>query len=488
MNTQTTQLLIIGGGPGGYVAAIRAAQLGLEVTLVEAASLGGTCLNVGCIPSKALIHAAQSFREAVGFADADSPSALGIRVQSPQIDLAQTMRWKDGIVQRLTGGVGALLKKHKVRVVQGWATVLDGKTVVVTPPGQAPAGAFCAVDATPDGRDAAKAEQRFRCEHLLLAAGSVEAELPVLPFGGKVISSTQALALADVPRRLLVVGGGYIGLELGTAYAKLGAQVQVIEAQDRILPAYDAELTRPVQSALARHGVTLHLSTRVQGLTDDGQRLRVAGADGATAELDADLILAAVGRRPRTQGWGLESLQLDMDGPFVRVDSQCSTSMRQVWAIGDLTGEPMLAHRAMAQGEMVAEIIVGRLRHFQPAAIPAVCFTDPEVVSVGWSPADAQQAGVDCLHAMFPFAANGRAMTLESTDGFVRVVARRDNHRIVGWQAVGAGVSELAAAFGQSLEMGALLEDVAGTIHAHPTLGEAVQEAALRALGHALHI
>jgi len=468
MHTQTTQLLIIGGGPGGYVAAIRAAQLGIAVTLIEADHLGGTCLNVGCIPSKAIIHAAESFQHAQAYANADQPSPLGIRVQAPSIDLAQTMRWKDGIVARLTDGVAALLKKHKVRVVKGWATVLDGKTVEVAENG----------DKT----------QQFRCEHLLLAAGSQEVELPVLPFGGIVMSSTQALSLSAVPKRLLVVGAGYIGLELGSAYARLGAQVHVIEAQDRILPAYDAELSKPIQTALARQGITLHLSTRVQGLLGNGQGLSVAGSDGAASELAGDVVLVAAGRRPRTEGWGLESLGLDRSGAFVRIDTQCRTSMRNVWAIGDLTGEPMLAHRAMAQGELVAEVIAGHKRHFQPTAIPAVCFTDPEIVSAGLSPNDARKANLDCLHAAFPFAANGRAMTLESNDGFVRVVARRDNHRIVGWQAVGKGVSELTAAFTQSLEMGAALEDVAATIHAHPTLGEAVQEAALRALGQALHI
>jgi dihydrolipoamide dehydrogenase len=206
------------------------------------------------------------------------------------------------------------------------------------------------------------------------------------------------------------------------------------------------------------------------------------------ARKPCDRVLVAVGRRPRTGGWGLESLQLDMNGRAVRIDDQCRTSMRNVWAIGDLAGEPMLAHRAMAQGEMVAEIIAGKRRHFTPNAIPAVCFTDPEVVVVGLSPGEAEKAGFDAISANFPFAANGRAMTIESTDGFVRVVARRDNHLILGWQAGGRGVSELSAAFGQSIELGATLEDIAGTIHAHPTLGEAVQEAALRALGHALHI
>ena len=302
------------------------------------------------------------------------------------------------------------------------------------------------------------------------------------------ISSTDALALTEVPKTLAVVGGGYIGLELGMAYRKLGAEVFVVEAQDRILPAYDEELTKPVLAAINKAGIKLHLGHAVHGLNDLGDALHVKNAAGESVHLPADKILVAVGRKPHTAGWNLESLMLDMNGRAVKVDEECRTSMRNVWAIGDLTGEPMLAHRAMAQGEMVAEIIAGKNRRFTPAAIPAVCFTDPEIVVVGLNAAEAIAAGHEVKTAMFPFAANGRAMTLEGTDGFVRVVARADNHRILGWQAVGKGVSELAAAFGQSIEMGAQLEDVAHTIHAHPTLGEAVQEAALRALGHALHI
>ncbi|HSI56942.1 MAG TPA: FAD-dependent oxidoreductase, partial [Ideonella sp.] len=292
----------------------------------------------------------------------------------------------------------------------------------------------------------------------------------------------------SLPQRLVVVGAGYIGLELGMAYRKLGSEVTVVEALDRVLPAYDEELSKPVLASLNRLGVQLRLGCKVLGLGDTGDALRIQGAAGDESTLPADQVLVAVGRRPRTDGWGLESLALEMAGRAVKIDEQCRTSMRQVWAIGDLAGEPMLAHRAMAQGEMVAEIIAGKTRRFLPAAIPAVCFTDPEIVVVGKTPAEAALAGLDCLQAMFPFAANGRAMTLESTEGFVRVVARRDNHLIIGWQAVGRGVSELSAAFSQSIEMGARLEDIAATIHAHPTLGEAVQEAALRALGHALHI
>jgi dihydrolipoamide dehydrogenase len=465
MKTLTTTLLVIGGGPAGYVAAIRAGQLGVPTILVEGGKLGGTCLNIGCIPSKALIHAAEEFEKARHWSD---NSALGIRVQSPAIDIAQTVRWKDGIVQRLTGGVGTLLKKNGAQVIEGWATIVDGKTV--------------------DVRNAQGETTRIQCAHLVLASGSIPTQLPGMPFGGPVISSTEALAPASLPKRLVVVGAGYIGLELGMAYRKLGCEVAVVEATDRVLPAYDEELTRPVLAALKKLGVVLHLRCSVQGLTGTGKALRVRSATADEFTLPADQVLVAVGRRPRTEGFGLENLRLDMNGRAVKIDDQCRTSMRDVWAIGDMSGEPMLAHRGMAQGEMVAEIIAGKRRRFAPAAIPAVCFTDPEIVVAGLSPGEAEEAGLDCTTAAFPFAANGRAMSLESTDGFVRVVARKDNHLVVGWQAVGRGVSELAAAFSQSIEMGARLEDVGGTIHAHPTLGEAVQEAALRALGHALHI
>ena len=466
MALETTTLLVIGGGPGGYVAAIRAGQLGIPTVLVEAGRLGGTCLNIGCIPSKALIHAAEEFHKVRGYG---GESPLGIRAAAPSIDLARTVGWKDGIVGKLTGGVGALLKKNGVSVIQGQARILDGKTVEVQ---------------AQDGGE----PRRLRCEHLLLATGSRAVELPFLPFGGAVVSSTEALSPADIPEHLVVVGAGYIGLELGTAYRKLGARVSVVEAAGRVLPAYDEELTRPVAARLKRLGVELLLESSVLGPAPDGQGIRLKNGGGQESVLAADRVLVAVGRRPHTEGYGLESLLLDMNGRAVRIDNQCRTSMRNVWAIGDLAGEPMLAHRAMAQGEMVAEIIAGKRRHFAPAAIPAVCYTDPEVVVVGHTPQDAARLGLDVVSASFPFAANGRAMTLEGTDGFVRVVARKDNHLVVGWQAVGSGVAELSSAFVQSIEMGAQLEDIGGTIHAHPTLGEAVQEAALRALGHALHI
>ena len=458
--TLNTTLLIIGGGPGGYVAAIRAGQLGIPTVLVEGQALGGTCLNIGCIPSKALIHVAEQFHQT---RQHSLQSNLGIKVSPPSLDITQSVAWKDVIVDRLTSGVAALLKKHGVKVIHGWAKILDGKHVEV------------------DG-------QRIQCEHLLLATGSSSVELPMLPLGGPIISSTEALAPKTLPKHLTVVGGGYIGLELGIAYRKLGVEVSVVEARERILPTYDSELTAPVAESIKKLGIKLYLKHSVEGFDAGHQALQVRTPEGELLQLSTDQVLVAVGRKPRTQGFNLESLALKMNGSAVAIDEQCQTSMRNVWAIGDLSGEPMLAHRAMAQGEMVAEIIAGKSRRFEPAAIAAVCFTDPELVVVGKTPEQVEQEGLDCIVTQFPFAANGRAMTLESKSGFVRVVARRDNHLILGWQAVGVGVSELSSAFAQSLEMGACLEDVAGTIHAHPTLGEAVQESALRALGPALHL
>ncbi|MEM9011379.1 MAG: dihydrolipoyl dehydrogenase [Pseudomonadota bacterium] len=459
MSDQRCQFLVIGGGPGGYVAAIRAGQLGLDTVLVEKDALGGTCLNIGCIPSKALIHAADEFEKARHFANG---SALGISAGTPAIDLAKTVAWKDGIVGKLTGGVGSLLKRAKVRSLIGQARFLDGRTVRV------------------EGEDG---PLTIRAEQICIATGSAPIELPALPFGGKIISSTEALSLAAPPEHLAVIGAGYIGMELGMAYAKLGSQVTIVEAEDRILPLYDQELTRPVAKRAGALGIDIRTDARARGLSDDGA-LEIEGEEA----LPADTVLVTVGRRPVTEGCGIENLVLDLDGPFLAIDDQCRTSMRTIFAIGDVTGEPMLAHRAMAQGEMVAEIAAGEPRRWDKRAIPAICFTDPEIVSAGLSPDAAAAAGHEIVTAQFPLAANGRALTMEAADGFVRAVARKDNHLLLGLQAVGAGVAELSASFGLALEMGARLEDVAATIHAHPTQGEALQEAALRTLGHALHI
>jgi dihydrolipoamide dehydrogenase len=361
--------------------------------------------------------------------------------------------------------VTALLNRAKVRVVRGWGKFIDAKS--------------CTVE-TADGPLAIQAE------HVILATGSVPVELPFLPFGGRVISSTEALDLAELPKQLVVVGAGYIGLELGIAFRKLGAEVTIVETQERILPLHDAELTQPVHKWLKKNGVMLHLGARAKGQTQDG--LAIELRDGTPLALHADKILVTAGRTPNMKSWGLENLAVDMDGPFLKVDERCATSMKNVWAIGDLVGEPMLEHKAAKQGEMVAEIIAGHRRRFDPVSISAVCFTEPEIVSAGLLPGDAAANSAEIITAKFPFSANGRALSMDAGDGFVRVLARKGDHRVLGVQAVGAHVSELANEFSLALEMGALLEDIAGTIHVHPTLGEAFHEAALRSLGHAIHV
>ncbi|MGE5270163.1 MAG: dihydrolipoyl dehydrogenase [Thiohalocapsa sp.] len=458
-------VLVVGGGPGGYVAAIRAGQLGLDTVLVDRGRLGGTCLLRGCIPSKALIHAADKFADIAGAADGD---ALGIAIDAPpRLDLGKTVAWKDGIVERLSNGVVGLVKHAKVRVVDGWARFSDAKSCTV---------------------ETAAGPVVITAEHVVLAAGSETAALPDLPFGGPVISSTEALSLPALPQHLVVVGAGYIGLELGIAFRKFGAAVTIVEAADKILPRYDEQLTRPVRRWLQRHQVDLHLGARVLGLDGEG-RVQVETAGGALV-LAADNILVTVGRRPATRGWGIEQMGLDMAGPFVKVDDRCHTAMRNVWAIGDLVGEPMLAHKAMAQGAMVAEIIAGHNRHFDPASVAAIVFSEPEIVVAGMLPDDAGAAGIDAGVAVFPFSASGRALTLEAggDGGFVRAVWDKADCRVLGLQAVGREVAELAGEFAHALAMGAVLDDLAYTIHVHPTLGEAIGEAALLGLGHALHV
>lgn len=465
MKDISCKLLVIGAGPGGYVCAIRAGQLGIDTVVVEAKKLGGTCLNVGCIPSKALIHAAEEFKKVARIASGESP--LGISAGKPALDLSKTVLWKEGIVGRLNNGVSGLLKRADVKVVEGWARFRDGKTVEV---------------------ETEIGPQVIRAEQVVIATGSDAIELPFLPFGGKVISSTEALALIEVPSKLVVVGAGYIGLELGTAFAKIGAAVTVVEAQGRILPQYDAELTRPVAKRLRELDIRVLTGAKVKGLTSKGDALSIEATDGEVVTLAVDKILVTVGRKPATEGWDLDAIDLDMDGPFIRIDDKCRTSMRGVYSIGDVTGEPMLAHRATAQGEMVARIVAGEKRSWDKVCIPAVCFTDPEIVSAGLSPDEAKAAGIEFKTGLFPFQASGRAMTLEKEAGFIRVVARADNHLLLGIQGVGAGIAELSAGFSLALEMGARLEDVAATIHAHPTQSESLLEATLKALGHPMHI
>lgn len=464
MRTLSCHTLVIGSGPGGYVAAIRASQNGLDTIIVEAGTLGGTCLNVGCIPSKALIHAADEFEKAHGFSN---KNLLGISVQKPMIDLEKTVMWKDGIVEQLTTGVQGLLKRSGVKIVKGRAKFVDGKTVEI---------------------NSKTGTHIIRADNIIIATGSAPRELPDIPFGGNILSSTEALALAAIPKTLSVIGGGYIGLELGTAFAKLGTKVTIIEAGDSLLPAYDTELTAPIYKRLKSLGVDVLLGVKAIDYDIKLFQISVTSSEGKSTTIPVEKVLVTIGRRPVTDDLGLENLLLDMDGEFIKIDNRCQTSMRGIYAIGDVTGDPMLAHRAMAQGEMVANIIAGETRIWDKTVIPAICFTDPEIVSVGLHPDIAADRGYECIVESFPFLANGRAKTMEAEAGFIRIIARKQDHLILGIQAVGCGVSELSAYFALACEMGARLEDVADTIHAHPTLGEAVQEAALKSLGQALHI
>lgn len=462
------EVLVVGSGPGGYVAAIRAGQLGLDTIIVENERLGGTCLIRGCIPSKALIEAAEKFEQANE--NANGNSAIGLSAEKPSLDFSKTMTWKDGITDKLSDGVAGLLKHANVRTVSGWANFENAKT--------------CSVE-TKDG------SVKITATSVILANGSTSVELPGLPFGGPVISSTEALELTEIPKRLAVVGAGYIGMELGIAYRKLGSDVTFIEADARILPGFDKQLTAPVGKWLRDHQIEVHTKSLAKSISSKGKThtLSYTDKDGKPQKLEADKILVTVGRKPCTQGWGLENMAIDMDGPFIKVDEQCQTAMRGVYAIGDLVGEPMLAHKASAQGEMVAEILAGHKRSFNPAAIPAVCFTDPEIVSVGMTPAEAKSKGIEVDEGKFRWAANGRALTTGTADGggFVRILSLKDTGRVVGVQAVGRHISELSGEIVLAIEMGARVEDLAGTIHAHPTLSEAIMEAGFAALGRPLH-
>lgn len=516
MDTLNTSLLVIGAGPGGYVCAIRAGQLGINTIIVEAEKPGGTCLNVGCIPSKALIHAADEYHKVNSFCNAqDASSAMGISAKSAAIEFSKTIDWKNGIVHRLTGGVSGLLKKANVQVLQGTARFRDGKTVIV------------------DGGDG---EIQVNCEHVVIATGSEPVQIPTLPFSEQILSSTGALALTEIPKTLAVVGGGYIGLELGTCFAKLGSKVNIIESADRLLPQYDEQLTKPVVERLKQLGVNVHTHTNAMSYDSDKLVLRIDGSDtdsetnidsetntnsgnnassetntksgsnassepntksGSNAssepntkvsEIQADIVLVTVGRRARLSGWGLDELSLTVENGFIKIDEHCQTSMRGVYAIGDVSGEPMLAHRAMAQGDMVARILAGQKQSWDKQCIPAVCFTDPEIVTAGLSPDEAKAAGETFEVSQFPFQANGRAMSLQREDGFIRVVTQKGSNVILGLQAVGAGVSELSVAFSIAIEMGACAEDIAATVHAHPTMSEGLQEACLASIGYGLHL
>lgn len=453
MNECHTDVVVIGGGPGGYSAALRCSRAGLHTILVEEGSVGGTCLNVGCIPSKAVIHAADRY---FGLGAPDVLE-LGISATPGELDLGKMMAWKDDIVGQLRSGVLTLLGDAGVERLDGWGTLVDGKTVSIH---------------SDDG------DVTVRAGHIVLATGSTSIELPSLPFDDAVISSSGVLTLTELPTSMVVVGGGYIGLELGTAFQKLGTVVTIIEMADRILPQFDPTLTRPVADRLTELGIDVHTNSKVCGPGPGARGVTLETDDGQRRAIDSDSVLVAVGRAPATRGWNLEGLDLEMNGQFVAIDDRCRTSMTGVYAIGDLTGDPMLAHRAFAQAAVVSDVIAGGKARFDHRAIPEVCFTDPEVFSIGYSPTEARSAGISHSIGMAKLRNNARALTLGRPDGFVRVVAGTDHGEVLGIQAVGTGVSELSAAATIAIEMGARIDDLTYTIQAHPTLGEAIQDAA----------
>ncbi len=475
VETRKCQMLIVGAGPGGYVAGIRAGQLGLDTIVVEGDKAGGTCLIRGCIPSKAIIHAAERF-EALR-KHASEGGHMGLSVSSePEVDMLALVSWKDAIVNKLNKGVEALLKGAGVELVKGWATFSGSK--------------HCTVE-TPEG------PLRIEAENVVIATGSSHIDLPFMPCDEEfVISSTGALDLGKLPKKAAIVGGGYIGLELGCALAKLGTEVTVVEGLDSIMSVFDEELRRPLEIWLKRHGVTIHTNALARGTVVRGRgasrKVELTFEKGGEEQsIKVDKVLVTIGRRPNTKGWGFENMGVRMDasGRFIRIDNQCRTNVPGIYAIGDVAGEPMLAHKASAQGEMVAEIISGHSREFDKVAIPAIVFTEPEIVSVGLSPDEAKERGEEVIVGKFPLAASGRALTLEAdkTGGFVRVTARESDHVILGVQAVGSHVAELSGEFVLALEMGALLEDVASTVHAHPTMTESFHESVLKTLGRAIH-
>ena len=474
--TRRCQVLVVGAGPGGYVAGIRAGQLGLDTIVVEGDKAGGTCLIRGCIPSKAMIHAAERFESLQQHSSKDGH--MGISVEgAPVVDMAALVSWKDGIVDRLNKGVEGLLKAAGVDLVKGWATFSGPKS--------------CSVE-TSDG------EVNIEAESVIIATGSSHIDLPFMPCDEEfIISSTGALDLGSLPKSVAIVGGGYIGLELGCALTKLGSEVTVVEGLDSILAIMDKEIRRPLELWLKKHGVTVHTNALARGAEVKGKGAArkvelTFEKDGEEESIKVDKVLVTVGRSPNTKGWGLENMGVRMDasGRFIRIDRKCRTSVPGVYAIGDVAGEPMLAHKASAEGEMVAEIISGHEREFDKVAIPAIVFTEPEIISVGLTPDEAKERGEEIIVGKFPLAASGRALSIEAekTGGFIRVTARESDHVILGVQAVGTHVAELHAEFVLALEMGALLEDVADTVHAHPTMSEAFHESVLKTLGHAIHI
>ncbi|UBH09402.1 dihydrolipoyl dehydrogenase [Macrococcus armenti] len=457
-----TDTIVIGAGPGGYVAAIRAAQLGQKVTIVERGNLGGVCLNVGCIPSKAMLSASHKYETA------KHSEEYGVKAENVTLDFSKVQEFKNGVVERLTGGVGSLLKGRKVEIVQGEAYFVDQNNLKVM---------------------TEKASQTYTFKNAIIATGSRPIEIPNFKFNKRVIDSTGALALTEVPEHLVVVGGGYIGSELGTAYANFGSKVTILEGAKDILGGFEKQMTQVVKKGLKAKGVEIVTEAMAKSAEESENGVKVTyEAKGETHTIDADYCLVTVGRRPNTDELGLEGLGIKMtDRGVIEVDAQSRTSVENIYAIGDIVAGPPLAHKASYEGKIAAEAISGEKSEVDYLAIPAVCFTEPELATVGYTEAMAKEEGLDYKASKFPFAANGRALSIGETNGFLKLITLKEDGLLIGAQVAGAGASDIIAELGLAIETGMTAEDIALTIHAHPTLGEMTMEAAEVAIGSPIH-
>jgi dihydrolipoamide dehydrogenase len=448
------EVAVLGGGPGGYSAAFRCAELGLETVVIDATQrLGGACLFDGCIPSKALLHVAAVLNEA------ERAKEFGVDFGEPRISLDPLRKWKqERVVGKLARGLTAVAKAKGIEVIGGHGVFEDSSTLRI---------------------EAGETLRKVRFKHAIVATGSRPSDLPgVTLLGDRVMDSTAALELPDIPERLLVIGGGYIGLELGTVYAALGSRVTLVEMTDGLLPGVDRDLVQPLQRRVTQLFTAIHLTTRVAALREVGSEIE-ADLEGRGTER-FDRVLVAVGRRAQSDGIGLEvtRARLTERGRFIQVDERCRTEDPRIYAVGDVTGEPMLAHRAMRQGKVAADALAGRPAAFDNVAIPAVVFTDPEIAWCGLSEAQAKGQGLTVKVAKFQWAASGRAATLGRSDGLTKLVADASSGRVLGIGIVGPGAGELIAEATLAVETAALVEDIAVTIHAHPTLSESLMEAA----------
>ncbi|MBG9541335.1 dihydrolipoamide dehydrogenase [Cytobacillus firmus] len=458
-----TDTIVIGAGPGGYVAAIRAAQLGQKVTIVEKANMGGVCLNVGCIPSKALIAAGHRYE------NAKHSDVMGITAENVKVDFSKVQEFKSGVVKKLTGGVEGLLKGNKVDIVRGEAYFVDGNTLRVMDENSA---------------------QTYTFKNAIIATGSRPIELPAFKFSKRVLDSTGALALQEIPEKIVVIGGGVIGIELGGAYANFGSQVTILEGADDILIGFEKQMSALVKRNLKKKGVEFITKALAKGVEENENGVTVKFEEkGEEKSLDADYVFVMVGRRPNTDELGLEQAGVKMtDRGVIEIDKQCRTSVSNIYAIGDIVAGPQLAHKASYEGKIAAEAIAGHNAEIDYLAIPAVVFSEPELASVGYTEQQAKEEGIEVTAAKFPFAANGRALALDSTDGFLKLVTRKEDGLVIGAQIAGASASDMIAELGLAIEAGMTAEDLAMTIHAHPTLGEITMEAAEVAIGSPIHI